>query len=188
MARRKRKLPRAPRNPMNIVLQTVKDAEGKYGREWRPGLHRIPPPLRTKYQGRFARFMAEVMKLELKRAIKTQRFKSAQRWPPLNVEYLEYKKRKNLSLNMWEATSLLVDSIESYRSGSDWVVGISQRMRYPDTNVSIFWVARWLEYGTMSSGQYVIPPRPLFRPMNVYLRKNIDRYWRKFMLMEGVKW
>ncbi len=177
-----------PSNPMYITLQTVKDADDKYGREWRPGMHKIPPKLRGQYQGRFARYMAEVMKLELKRAIKTQRFKSTENWPPLNVQYLEDKRRKNLSLNMWEATSLLVNSIDVYRSGSSWVVGISRLKRYPKSNVPVMWVARWLEYGTMdASNQYIIPPRPLFRPLNIYLRKNISRYWEKFMIMEGIK-
>lgn len=172
---------------MYVVLQTVKDAEGKFGRQWRPGLHKIPPRLRSRYQGKFARYMAEVMKLELKRAIKTQRFKVTEKWPPLSIDYYQYKQRKNLSLNMWEATSLLVDSITVYRSGSSWVVGIDRRKKYPNTEVRVYMVARYLEYGTTVGGMVRIPPRPLFRPLARYLRKHVADYWKVFMRLEGIK-
>ena len=159
--------------PKEIVIQTL-------DKQWRPGIYIADDVGMEKMLPRFAHFMAFVMKRELKRAIKNQRY--IRNWPPLSADYYEYKKRKRLSLNMWEATGLMIDSISYWRSDNKWVIGIPRKVVYPGTSVRVYKVAIWMEYGTTR-----MPARPLFRPLHLYLRKNIRPFWEAFLEEEGIK-
>lgn len=158
--------------PKEIVIQTL-------DKEWRPGIYISEGENLERLLPKFARFMAFVMKRELKRAIDSQRY--TRNWPPLSVSYYEYKKKKKLSLKTWEATGLLVDSIDYWRSGNKWVVGIPRKVRYPGTSLQVYRVAKWMEYGTQR-----MPARPLFRPLHIYLRKNVRPFWEAFLEEEGI--
>lgn len=144
-----------------------------------PTINKKYTPLKTRkglpddVQEAFAKYMAEQMKIYLQESIKTQRYK--QYWKPLSVDYMEYKKKKNLSLNIWEASGVLVDSITYRKYGDHYIVGISKTKRYPKTNIPIYRVAEWMEYGTET-----MPARPLFRRVLLYMRKNINRFYKKF--------
>lgn len=131
------------------------------------------------YLDSFAKYMANIVKEEIVKAINSQRY--ASKWAPLSIPYVKGKKKKNLSPKVWEATSLLKDSIKAYRYRNSWVVGIPKDRRYPGTRVRVYQVAKFMEYGTTR-----MPPRPLFRPIYRYLQKNIRRYWEKFLREEGV--
>lgn len=157
---------------MHIYIQTI-------DKEWRPGSIMLPLD-RRKHLGRFAHFMADVMAEELSKAIDNQRY--AKNWAPLSISYYNHKKVNNLSLNIWEATGLLKDSISVWRSNHRWVVGIPRHKRYPGTFVRVHTVAKYLEYGTSR-----MPARPLFRPLSIYLSKNVERYWTKFVDQEGIQ-
>lgn len=124
----------------------------------------------------FAEYLAYRLKNDLVRYIKTQRYAKKGKWVPLKYEYVQYKKRKGLSTNTWEATSRLVESLTVTKRGSTIYVGISKSKMYPESQVKVIQVARWLEYGTDR-----IPPRPLFRPIIRIYRKNVKRYWKDFM-------
>lgn len=158
--------------PREILIQTI-------GKEWNPGIVISEREGLEKVLPKFSHFMAFVMKRELKRAIKNQRY--IRNWPPLSVSYYEYKQRKNLSLNIWEATGFLADSISYWRSGDRWVVGIPRRVNYPGSALRVYKVAQWMEYGTDK-----MPARPLFRPLQIYLRKNIRPFWEAFLKEEGL--
>jgi len=121
--------------------------------------------------------MAFVMQKELQRAIDEQRY--IKNWPPLSVQYYEYKKKKGLSLKIWEATGLLVDSITYWRSNDRWVVGIPRKVKYPGTNFPVYKVAKMMEYGTEK-----MPARKLFYPLYLYLRKHIRVFWNAFIESE----
>jgi hypothetical protein len=152
-------------NPMYVYI-SVSDLE------WRPGSRMIPDEY-SHHVGRFAHYMADKMKELLVDAIDKRRYDY--RWDDLSVSYLRYKKKHNLSLKKWEATGLLKDSIDAYRSNNKWVVGINPYLSYKDSGVKVLKVARWLEYGTDR-----IPPRPLFRPIARYMRKHVRRYWNDY--------
>ena len=127
----------------------------------------------------FSKRIADLYVEELVKAINTQRYKS--RWEPLTPEYLAYKKSQGLSTNIWEATSLLKDSITVYRSGNSYVVGVNRSLRYPGTNVLVYKVIRWMEYGTSR-----MPARPLFMPVKRRIESNMRVYWESFLLERGV--
>lgn len=141
---------------------------------YQPGTHMLNSRAKSKYMEEFTKYMASELQRELVRAIDTQRFKY--KWKPLNVKYLKYKKKHNLSLKTWEATGLLKDSIRVYKYGNVYLVGIDKRRKYKGTPVRIYDVAVRLEYGTST-----IPARPLFRPIVEHMSKNIRSYWYKFL-------
>ena len=61
-------------------------------------------------------------------------------------------------------------------------VGFRQKDVYPDTSLKVNTVARYVEYGTnRSSKGGGMPPRPLFRPVLVYMRKHVNDYYRNYL-------
>lgn len=162
---------------MFIYIQpTEGDPTRAEGRKWRPGTVMIPrdfPDLKN-HMDNFAEYMAELYSDKVIEAINTQKY--VDRWEPLSIPYLEYKKRKNLSVKIWERTSLLKNSITYWEEGSKWVVGVSKMLRYPGTDIKVYRIVRYLEYGTEK-----MPARPLFRPVQRSLSKDIRRYWKYYM-------
>lgn len=131
-----------------------------------------------KTQEEFAYYLAKEMRLYLKQAIKLQKYKI--HWKPLSVKYLEYKRRKGLSLNIWEATSLLVDSISVRKYGNYYIIGFPVKAKYPGTNLKVLQVAKWMEYGTSR-----MPARPLFNRVYEYFRKSVSQYYKKFLNLKA---
>jgi hypothetical protein len=125
----------------------------------------------------FAKYIAELMKQELVKAIEKQRYSS--KWAPLSFSYMRYKKLHGLSLNVWEAHGILKDSIIARKQNGHYVIGIDETKRYKN-GPKVAQVAKWMEYGTST-----MPARPLFRPVITYIRKNMGRYWRKFLKDKG---
>lgn len=133
---------------------------------------------------RIAALSALFVAYQVRQAIETQRMKSW--WAPLTKRYLEYKKRKGLSINIWQATGYLKDAIKAYWSGSKnaYVVGIDPSDVHPGPRMWFIeykpsrkrrprrwlvspkegWytlnIAKTLEFGSRSRQ---IPARPLFR-------------------------
>lgn len=145
---------------------------------FRPGIRKLSDRQKALYLDDFTKFIAKEMQKELVRAIDNQRFKY--KWKPLNIAYLNYKKKHNLSLKTWEATGLLKDAIKVYKYGKVYHVGIDKRRKYKGTSVRVYDVAVALEFGTR-----YIPARPLFRPIVTYMSKNISAYWNKFLKERG---
>lgn len=124
----------------------------------------------------FVKYMAKELRRQYKDAIKKQRF--INRWKPLSVSYKTYKQEHHLSLNIWEATGLLLKSISYRRMSRGYIVGINPRVRYKN-GLKVLDIARMMEYGTRK-----MPARPLFTPILNQVRKNISRYWKKFLKEE----
>jgi hypothetical protein len=146
------------------------------GYTWRPGLQTIKKELSELNYAKFLLYMAEMCQRELISAIDKQRYKKDVKiWPPLNMKYLKYKKKHNLSTNIWEATSTLKNGISIFKRGDYIVVGFKKTATYPNTTLKINKVAGYVEYGGVK-----LRPRPLFRKIPEYLRKNVDRSYKKF--------
>lgn len=147
-------------------------------KSWAPGSRLAGTDYRTLLTA-FSRYIADLYVKELVEAINSQRYKKV--WEPLTPEYLEYKRKNGLSTNIWEATSLLKESITTYRSNNSYVVGVDRRLKYPGTNVYVYKVVRWLEYGTSR-----MPARPLFGPVKRRIERNMRKYWETFLSERGV--
>jgi len=165
-------------NRMSLkVNMNVKD------RKWRPGLPLINDPKYNLYSlpmnekiqilDKFCEYLANSMKNLLVKRIKTQyRYL---RWAPLSTGYVEFKKKLGLSPNIWEATGLLVNSITYYIEGDNYVVGVDPKIKYPNSNVRVLFVAECMEFGTK-----YMPARPLFGPTINFMRRNVRKYWEAF--------
>lgn len=159
--------------PMSIFIQP-------HDTPWRPGSRMAKGNEEyEKLVGKFAKYIADIYREELINAIDTQRY--AKRWEPLSPEYLEWKKSQGLSEKTWEATGLLRESIGVWRSNDKYVVGVKRDVKYPDSNVPVFRVIRWLEFGTSK-----MPARPLFMPVKRLLSSRMRKYWEEFLEREGV--
>jgi hypothetical protein len=146
------------------------------GYRWVPGGRDIRSSLDDKEYVKFISYMANELKVELVRAIDTQRYKkNIKKWPPLSIKYLQYKKRVGLSTNIWEATGNMRKNIKVFNRGSWLVVGFKKDDKYPSTDLTFNRVAKYVEYGGIK-----LPPRPLFREVAVYMRKNINMYYKRF--------
>lgn len=145
------------------------------GDKFTPG-KRLSEGYPDEYEEEFARYMAKVIRNEFKRTIDNQRY--SYKWAPLSVPYLRYKKRHNLSLKTWEATGILHKSIVFRKRNGYYLVGIDPYKRYKN-GAKVLDIAKVLEYGSNNC-----PARPLFRPIFTYVRKNIGRYWKKFLREE----
>lgn len=152
---------------------------------WRPGLplindpkyklNTLPYDKKIEVLEDFSKYLAEQMKKLLIRRIKTQY--SYLRWKPLTPGYEEFKKKSGLSSNIWEATGLLVNSIICYKESNFYVVGIDPRAKYPNSKVSVLFVAKCMEFGTR-----YMPARPLFGPTVSFMRRHVRKYWEKFLI------
>ena len=152
------------------------------GYMYKPGSSSLVKKLSQDEYRDFQFYMADMLCYEFERAIDSQRYKhDVSKWPPLSFKYLTWKKSHNLSLKIWEATGTLKSNLKIFRKGSFIAVGFKQADVYPKSRLKINNIARYLEYGTNNSnGKVRIPPRPLFRPITVYMRKHINDYYKKY--------
>lgn len=135
--------------------------------EWTPGKNLIRDP---KVLKEFEEFVA------LKYIENVRRYvdKQMKRWIPLSVRYLEYKKEKGLSLKTWEATGELLKGLKFDKRHR--AVTFDKRRRHKVSGLPYMTIARSNEYGDLTH-----PPRPLFRPIYLLMRKNIGRYYKEFL-------
>jgi hypothetical protein len=147
------------------------------GYKWTPGTHYIKKTLSREQYSQFQLYIAETLRTEIIHAIEKQRYAKGTiyRWAPLSINYLRYKVRHKLSTNIWEATGQLKRNIQVFPRGNWLVVGFKKFDCYPNTGISFNRIARYVEYGGVR-----MPPRPLFRAVTEYIRRNIYRYYKKF--------
>ena len=125
----------------------------------------------------FVIFLAACMVADYNNAINNQRYSS--KWRPLSIPYYTWKKKKHLSLKIWEATGHLRRQIKLFKKAGFVSVGFMQRDVYPLTSVKVNDIARILEFGSVSVKDHP-PARPLWRPMLLYYRKNVSRYYKAY--------
>ena len=95
-----------------------------------------------------------------------------------SIPYITWKQRKHLSLKIWEATGHLKNSIRVFKRNDYIAMGFDDRTVYPGSSLKVNLVARFLEFG--SRDNHRPPSRPLWRPLQVYIRKNISRYYKAY--------
>lgn len=148
------------------------------GYMYNPGVRSIKNSLSNKQFKDFSIYIADKMADTFHDAIDTQRYKG-NKWPPLTIRYLTWKGKKNLSLNIWEATGCLKNNIKVFKKGNYIAVGFKQSDVYPKTAAKVNTIARYMEYGT-NKPKGAMPPRPLFRPITIYMRKHVSDYYKRY--------
>jgi len=177
---------------MDLILNIENDKIWNPGQKMIGDLKKVPVRFKKALLKYFTMFMADIYASELVRAIKEQRYKDT--WEPLSEAYLKLKQRKGWSLNIWERTSLLVNSISFWSSdgGRSYSVGIKPGIKYKEENneeLEVRSVAQWMEYGTGEraeegkgkKGWPGMPPRPLFRPLREHISRHISDWFSKFV-------
>lgn len=129
-------------------------------------------------QRKFAKFLAERYKEELREAVLRQSLAST--WKPLSKSYQEHKIRTGLNPGMWIATSKLIESVVVIETPMRIEVGVDRRKTHNGTRLHL--IAQALEYGAGS-----IPPRPLFMPVYRKLVKSMPDLVEEFMRKERRK-
>lgn len=168
----------------NSVLK-MKRVDGLYisvtGYTYNPGKLSFRKDLTDEQYRDFLIYMADQILTEFVSAIETQRYKSGSKaWKPLSVKYKTWKMTHNLSLNIWEATGHLKDSLKVFKKGNMIAIGFTQSDLYPKSFAKVNDIARYMEYGGNKNPDRP-PARPLFRPVLENIRKNIKRYYKKYL-------
>lgn len=202
-------------NFTQIYISPASDDESVYvetpGSIWRPG-SRIAEeedfePILTGFVERVAQIYRDKVKQGIfSQDVPLEDIDGPNEWPPLNAKYKEWKERYGLDTRMWIRSGQLVEAIKAYKfTFKDvWVVGIHPRKRFREVNTvplddapgggwtlgartdtNILMVAKVLEHGSERPGGGGIPPRPLFRPIQQRMSKNIRRYWKDYVADRG---
>lgn len=151
------------------------------GYTYNPGKNSIKKNMTEDEYKDFQIYMAEQILKEFRDAIDKQRYKKGPRaWKPLSISYMTWKRRHNLSLNIWEATGRMKKSLKIFKKGNMIAIGFMQRDVYPKTYAKINDIARYLEYGGNKDPNRP-PARPLFRPVLENCRKNVRRYYKRYL-------
>lgn len=149
-----------------IYIQTI----DKY---WTPG-EKILEGKSKGYKKDFEYFICREFIRYVQEAIRLQRYKS--KWYPLSPRYVEYKRKHGLSLNTWEATGQLKKSL-TILGKSTLTIGWDKRTKHKRSKEKLYKIAIRLEYGSPFKK---LPPRPLFRRVYEYFRKNVSYFYKKF--------
>ena len=145
-----------------------------------PGYNSIRKSVSDEVYRDFQIYMASELGDMIVSAIDKQRYaKGNTPWKPLSIKYYTWKKRNRLSLNIWEATGTLKKEIKIFKKGNFIAVGFKNLDHYPNSSLQINKVARYLEFGGRRTQRP--PARPLFRPLTIYMRKNVSRYYKKYL-------
>lgn len=126
---------------------------------------------------RFEDWLAERYIEQVKKAIDLQRYR--RKWVPLSISYLMFKQSNGLSEKTWEATGELKESLKYKKSSR--TIGFDNRRKHKGSNHTCLEIARRLEYGDLQ-----VPPRPLFRQVYWYLRKDIEYFVEMYRREIGV--
>ncbi|MGE5862325.1 MAG: hypothetical protein ACM31H_01015 [Nitrososphaerales archaeon] len=144
--------------------------------KWEPGKKKYIDVDIDKQEA-FTLFIALIYKEKLLQIVKQRKWEKF--WIPLSYNYLKYKKRKGYPENIWIRTRLLINSISIWydTNKEKIIIGIPENIYYEDNNIKIpvLVVAKWMEYGNAK-----IPPRPLFRRVQMDISKQISGYYNEF--------
>lgn len=150
-----------------IYIQTI----NKY---WTPG-EKILEGKSKSFRKDFEYFLCREFIRYVQEAIRIQRYKKS--WSPLSPRYIEYKRKHGLSLNTWEATGQLKKTL-TVLGKSTLTIGWDKRATHKQSKEKLHKIAVRLEYGNPFKN---LPPRPLFRLVYEYFRKNVSYFYKKFV-------
>lgn len=144
--------------------------------KYNPGIKNFKPILDDEHYRDFMMYISAEIVAMVVNAIDKQRY--IKKWKPLSINYLTYKQKHNLSLKIYEATGFMKEHIRVFQRGKFIEIGFDRRARYPKSYASVNTIARYLEFGSRDNTHP--PSRPIWRPLHIYIRKNIGRYYNSY--------
>lgn len=159
---------------LRIGILDIKYSPNIFVRDPVFGFSHLNKIIQEEIENDFMKYLSEVIKIELKLSIKTQRY-ARRLWKPLESKYLEFKKAHGLSENIWEATGKLVHSIIYRRLSNGYFIGIDPKAKYPN-GISVELIGKCMEFGTKN-----MPARPLFAPVIRKVKRNIKKHWLDYL-------
>lgn len=144
---------------------------------YRPGITNLKKQMSNEQYKDFMIYIAAEMVAILVTAIDNQRYEKT--WKPLSISYRTWKEKHHLSLNIWEATGQMKKSIKCFKKGNYIEIGFRNKDIYPKSKAPLNLIAKFLEYGSVNVVDRP-PSRPLWRPLVIYMRKNISRYYKNY--------
>ena len=160
----------------------------KAGKGWNQ-FNRLPGKVESVYGkyvvGQIIHNLAELFVDELKKYILSQ----PEAWPKLSKAYAEWKKVNDLDSRTWIATESLLKRLTVKRIRANSYFAGALDKKHPKSTLSYGEIAMVLEFGVKKSGGWLIPPRPVFKPVfNAFTTKyasEMRKYGVKMKLGES---
>lgn len=130
----------------------------------------------------FAKYLAIILQQRVQRSVDTQaigRRPMRSLYKPLSSKY----RARKIPLNrdkFWINTDYLIKNLSVWRRGGIINVGYRPRQLHPESKTPLSDIIKYLEEGTETG----IPPRPLFTPHAIFIRKNISRYFDAYLRLK----
>lgn len=115
-------------------------------------------------------------------AIKNQKFPKP--YPPLSPKYVQYKKKMGMKKGFWQATGFSQVNLMYWKLKNHYAIGFKRNLIHPASGTKVYKIHNYVERGTSK-----MPPRPLYYPIAVSIRKHIyDTHFKRFMKDRHPEW
>ena len=125
----------------------------------------------------FAKYILNMYKDRLKRAIQLQRFPV--QYVPLSPKYVGFKRKKGWNTGFWKATGYLQRNLHVWVDSGNYNIGFKAYQIHPVHKKAYSMICMELEYGNPQLG---IPSRPLFTPIAERLEQELPQLFEQFLL------
>lgn len=131
----------------------------------------------------FTVYILNLYKSLILHAIRNQRFPKP--YPPLNKDYVAYKKRMGMKKGFWQATGFSQVNLNYWRlKKGHYAIGFKRNLVHPASGTKVYKIHNYVERGTSK-----MPPRPLYEPIAKKIRKHIyDIHFKRFMKDRHPEW
>jgi hypothetical protein len=124
----------------------------------------------------FTRYVLNLYKSLLLHAIKNQKF--PKRYPPLNRDYVKYKRLNRMKKGFWQATGFSQVELTTWRiKKGHYAIGFKKNLIHPASGEKVWKIHNYVERGTSK-----IPPRPLYWPIARSIQRHLyDVHFKAFI-------
>lgn len=124
----------------------------------------------------FTVYVLMIYKSKILEAIRKQKF--PKRYPPLNKDYVRFKKMNRMKQGFWQATGFSQVNLSYWRlKKGHYAIGFKKNLIHPWSGKKVYKIHNWVERGTSK-----MPARSLYKPIADSIRKSIYRdYFKKFI-------
>ncbi len=124
----------------------------------------------------FVVYILNLYKSLILHAIQNQKF--PKRYPPLNRDYVKYKKMNRMFQGFWQATGFSQNELTYWRLNKGrYAIGFKRNLIHPASGEKVWKIHNYVEKGTSK-----MPPRPLYKPLARSIQRHIyDVHFKRFI-------